>query len=322
MLTFSRKEISQPVPVEPNKAIRELATLLQRIIGEDIEMVLDLEATGAIVIDKTHFEQVILNIVVNARDAMPSGGQVTISTRDSARPSAPSGDGAAASYVDIQIRDTGIGMDEATRLRAFEPFFTTKEVGRGTGLGLATVYGIVQQRGGEISIESRLNEGTQISISLPATTRENAMESNGSAKHLLPGSGHILLVEDEVELRNTNAEFLTSIGYTVTCAANGPEALQVLEQLDRVDLVISDVVMPKMSGPEFASRLLQLRPTAKLLFVSGYADEIILKTGLSRSGTPFLQKPYSLHVLRAKIQEVLTADARETADDTTLANGD
>jgi two-component system cell cycle sensor histidine kinase/response regulator CckA len=322
LLTFSRKEISHPLPLEPNQAIRELAGLLPRLIGEDIEIILALEATGAIVIDKIHFEQIIFNIVVNARDAMPNGGQLFITTTDRSRPASASGDGAAADYVDIHIQDTGVGMDEATRLRAFEPFFTTKEVGRGTGLGLATVYGIVQQRGGEINIESRANEGTRISISLPATGRVEPPRNGNVSADQVPGNGHILLVEDEVELRNANAEFLALIGYSVTCAGNGPEALQILEQLGHVDLVITDVVMPKMTGPDFVNRLLQLRPATKLLFVSGYADDVILKTGITRADTPFLQKPYSLQVLRAKIHEVLTANARETADDNTLANGD
>lgn len=319
LLTFSRKEISQPAPLEPNRAIRELAVILPRLIGEDIEIILELDSTGSIVMDKIHFEQILFNIVVNARDAMPGGGQLIINTQDRFHaPLATSPDnGAPSRYIDIRIRDTGVGMDERTRLRAFEPFFTTKETGRGTGLGLATVYGIVQQCGGEINLESRLGEGTQINISLPATEDAEIVEQKPPTLERMRGSGHLLLVEDEAELRKTNAEFLTSIGYSVTCAGSGPEALRLLESTDPIDLVITDVVMPKMNGREFANRLLKVRPRVKLLFVSGYADDVVLKTGISRSGTPFLQKPYTLRQLAGKISEALAANVRET-----LANGD
>jgi CheY-like chemotaxis protein len=324
LLTFSRKEISQPAPLQPSHAIRDLASILPRLLGEDIEIIFELDAAGAIVIDKIHFEQIIFNVAVNARDAMPNGGQLSITTKDKFCPPVPSssGDGAAVQYLELKIRDTGVGMDEATRLRAFEPFFTTKEKGRGTGLGLATVYGIVQQCGGEITIESRPGEGTQISISLPASEYLEPVEEKETSADPMRGSGHILLVEDEVELRKANAEFLTSIGYSVTCAGSGPEALQLLNTTGHIDLVISDVVMPKMNGPEFANRLLKTRPAIKLLFVSGYADDAVPRTGISSLGAPFLQKPYTLRQLSAKIHDVLTTDVPETADDRTLANGD
>lgn len=323
LLTFSRKEISRPVPLSPNYAIRDLASILPRLIGEDIEINLELRATGAVVIDKIHFEQIIFNVVVNARDAMPGGGELTIVTEDKFE-SAPdlSKNGNSAHQIVIRIRDTGIGMDEGTRQRAFEPFFTTKATGRGTGLGLSTVYGIVQQAGGEVNIESKLGEGTEIIISLPATSQQAVAPEERTPFQPLRGHGHILMVEDEIELRNTNAEFLESIGYSVTCASSGLEALQMIEQIDHIDLVISDVVMPKMSGREFADRLLRIRPNTKLLFVSGYADDIVLQTGISRLGTPFLQKPYTLRQLSGKIQEILTAEVTEPVDDRTLANGD
>lgn len=311
LLTFSRKELSHPAPLEPNRAIRELAALLPRLIREDIEIVLELESTGDIVIDKTHFEQVIFNIVVNARDAMPRGGQLILSTKDKL----PAfGNDSSPRQLQICIRDTGIGMDEATRQRAFEPFFTTKEKGQGTGLGLSTVYGIIQQQGGEIQIESHLNEGTQVNITLPAIEHVERVEEKDISMIPLRGIGHILLVEDEVELCNANAEFLTSIGYSVTCAPSGLDALQLLDRLEHIDLVITDVVMPKMNGPEFANRLLAARPEAKVLFVSGYADDIVLNTGMSRTATPFLQKPYTLRLLGTKVREVLTADVPEKVD--------
>lgn len=312
LLTFSRKEISQPAPLEPNRAIRELAVILPRLIGEDIEIILELDATGSIVMDKIHFEQILFNIVVNARDAMPGGGQLIITTENrfhTPLTTSPT-NGTPSRYMELRIRDTGVGMDERTRLRAFEPFFTTKETGRGTGLGLATVYGIVQQSGGEINLESRLGEGTQITISLPATEEVEIIEQRPPTLDRVRGSGHILVVEDEEELRKAAAEFLTSIGYCVSCAGSGPAALQLLESTEHIDLVISDVVMPKMNGREFANRLLEVRPGVKLLFVSGYADDVVLKTGISRSGTPFLQKPYTLRQLAAKINEALAANVR------------
>ncbi len=311
LLTFSRKEIVRPMPLQTGKALMELTTILPRLIGEDIELVADLRATGTVVIDKTHFEQIIFNVVINARDAMPDGGQLFIETEDVLRPVlTATGSVTIGQYVAIRIRDTGIGMDEKTRLHAFEPFYTTKEVGRGTGLGLATVYGIVQQCQGEISIDSSPRKGTQINIMLPVTTAEESLASEGPMHEMQKGQGNILLVEDEVELLNVNSEFLTSLGYKVTCAGSGPEALQLAAAAGQIDLVISDVVMPKMNGREFAERLLQLRPNTKLLYVSGYADDVLLNSGIPTQGMLFLQKPYSLRQLASTVQSLLSVSPR------------
>jgi PAS domain S-box-containing protein len=311
LLTFSRKEIVRPMPFETTKALTELAAILPRLIGEDIELVVDLRATGTVVIDKTHFEQVIFNIVINARDAMPGGGQLFIETEDLLCSTLTSEERVAIrQYVAIRIRDTGIGMEEETRQHAFEPFYTTKEVGRGTGLGLATVYGIVQQCRGEISIESSPRKGTQINILLPVASSATLPGSEDSGHEMKHGQGNILLVEDEAELRNVNAEFLSSLGYKVTCAGSGPEALQFAAKYPNLHLVISDVVMPKMSGREFADRLLQLRPNTKLLYVSGYADDVVLHSGVSMQGMTFLQKPYSLRQLAVKVQSLLAETPR------------
>jgi PAS domain S-box-containing protein len=311
LLTFSRKEIVRPMPLETTSALTELAAILPRLIGEDIELVVDLRATGTVVIDKTHFEQVIFNVVINARDAMPDGGQLFIETEDILCPMlTSSGSVAIRQYVAIRIRDTGIGMEEETRQHAFEPFYTTKEVGRGTGLGLATVYGIVQQCQGEISIESSPRKGTQINILLPVANSDAAPGPEDFGDEMKKGQGNILLVEDEAELRNVNAEFLSSLGYKVACAGSGPEALQFAAADPNIHLVISDVVMPKMSGREFADRLLQLRPNTKLLYVSGYADDVVLHSGVSMQGMTFLQKPYSLRQLAVKVQSLLAGTAR------------
>ncbi|MGZ4859556.1 MAG: PAS domain S-box protein [Candidatus Angelobacter sp.] len=310
LLTFSRKEILRPVPLQTSEALQELTSILPRLIGEDIELTVDLRATGTVVIDKTHFEQIIFNIVINSRDAMPAGGQIVIATEDVLRPVlTSSGSIAIGQYVAIRIRDTGIGMDEETRLHAFEPFYTTKEVGRGTGLGLATVYGIVQQCHGEIAIESVPQKGTQVNILLPVTVSDAVM-GEGKLEEVRSGRGSILLVEDEVELRNVNAEFLTSLGYSVTCASCGPEALDLLISAGQIDLVITDVVMPKMNGREFADHLLQLRPNTRLLYVSGYTDDVVLQNGISKQGMFFLQKPFSLKQLARKVQTLMATPLR------------
>jgi PAS domain S-box-containing protein len=311
LLTFSRKEIVRPVPLQTGEALQELTAILPRLIGEDIELSVDLRATGTVVIDKTHFEQVIFNIIINSRDAMPTGGQIFVATEDVLRPALTStGNVAISQYVAIRIRDTGVGMDEETRLHAFEPFYTTKEVGRGTGLGLATVYGIVQQCRGEIVIESSPRKGTQVNILLPASLSDAPGASEASQQEMKRGNGGILLVEDEMDLRNVNAEFLTALGYSVTCAGSGPEALDLLNSAGQIDLVITDVVMPKMSGREFADRLLQLRPNTRLLYVSGYTDDIVLQNGISKQGMFFLQKPYSLKDLAGKVQTLMATPLR------------
>jgi PAS domain S-box-containing protein len=306
LLTFSRREISRPAPLMPARAITDLATILPRLIGEDVEISLDLRATGTVIIDSTHFEQIIFNIVVNARDAMPQGGELFITMEDLSRPVArSSGSIESAEFVCIKIRDTGVGMDEHTRTRAFEPFYTTKGIGNGTGLGLATVYGIVQQCSGEIAIESELGKGTEITILLPAALHKEPPAVKASLPDPENGAGHILLVEDEPELREATADFLRSIGYSVQCAACGTEALEVALQEGPIDLVISDVVMPKMNGREMAEKLKEFRPDVQVMFVSGYADDVVLRAGISSHGTPFLQKPFPLKHLALKVEALL-----------------
>ncbi len=311
LLTFSRKEIVRPVPLQTGEALQELTAILPRLIGEDIELIVNLRATGTVVIDKTHFEQIIFNVVINARDAMPGGGQIIIATEDVLRPVLTAAESVAiGQYVAIHIRDTGIGMDEETRLHAFEPFYTTKEVGRGTGLGLATVYGIVQQCHGEIAIESSPRKGTQVNILLPVATSDAVVAAKDQPEEMRSGHGSILLVEDELDLRNVSAEFLSSLGYSVTCACSGPEALDLLAAADQIDLVITDVVMPRMSGREFANQLLQARPNTRLLYVSGYADDIVSQNGISKDGMFLLQKPYSLKQLARKVQTLMATPLR------------
>jgi PAS domain S-box-containing protein len=312
LLTFSRKQVTRAAPLQPDQVLHDLAGILPRLIGEDIELTMNLQADGTVVMDKTHFEQVIFNVVINSRDAMPNGGQLFVETEDVFRPQLlPSGKVAISQYVAIRIRDNGTGMDETTRLHAFEPFYTTKGVGQGTGLGLATVYGIVQQCNGEIGIESHLGHGTQINIFIPAISEVGAPEREGLGQEIKKGTGNILLVEDEADLRNVAAEFLTSLGYSVICASSGPDALRLARDAGAIDLVISDVVMPKMNGREFADSLLSVHPETKLLFVSGYADDVVLQAGLSSQGMPFLQKPFSLKELGSKVSEMLTVHSKQ-----------
>jgi two-component system, cell cycle sensor histidine kinase and response regulator CckA len=314
LLTFSRKEVTRPMPLRPDQAIRDLAGILPRMLGEDIELSLDLRSTGVVVMDQTHFEQIIINVVINSRDAMPTGGQMFIETEDVFRPVVNVEGGLEGhQFVALYLRDTGCGMTDEIRAHAFEPFYTTKELGRGTGLGLATVYGVVQQSKGELRLESNPGQGTKISILLPANDAAEISDHDGHSTEVMAGSGNILLVEDEADLRDSNAEFLTSIGYSVRCASSGPEALAMVNDHDKIDLVISDVIMPKMNGREFADRLLNARPMTKMLFVSGYANDVLSKTGFSAAATPFLQKPYSLRELGVKVRELLHSETRFTA---------
>jgi CheY-like chemotaxis protein len=314
LLTFSRKEVTRPMPLRPDQAIRDLAGILPRMLGEDIELSLDLRSTGVVVMDQTHFEQIIINVVINSRDAMPTGGQMFIETEDVFRPVVNVEGGLEGhQFVALYLRDTGCGMTDEIRAHAFEPFYTTKELGRGTGLGLATVYGVVQQSKGELRLESNPGQGTKISILLPANDAAEISDHDGHSTEVMAGSGNILLVEDEADLRDSNAEFLTSIGYSVRCASSGPEALAMVNDHDKIDLVISDVIMPKMNGREFADQLLNARPMTKMLFVSGYANDVLSKTGFSAAATPFLQKPYSLRELGVKVRELLHSENRFTA---------
>ena len=309
LLTFTRQKRPRPVPLKPDKEIQELAGILSRLVYENIEMRLELGSTGTVTIDKTHFEQVLFNLVVNARDAMAGGGELTIRTENKYRAPLQSSNGTEISqYVSISITDTGVGMDEETRRRACEPLFTTKPAGQGTGIGLFTVYSILQQCGGNINIESRPNHGTTVTILLPSGDEIDLPKHRAVMSEPARGNGHILLVEDETELRNASAEFLVSLGYTVMCAGSGPEALQLASQKENIDLVISDVVMPRMNGREFTDCLRQERPDIKVLFISGYADDVVLQQGISMSGTPFLQKPFSLRQLGAKVHELLSSE--------------
>ncbi|HLJ93597.1 MAG TPA: response regulator [Gemmataceae bacterium] len=312
LLAFSRRQVLAPVVLDLNALVQETEKMLGRLIGEDILLSTQLDPDlKRVKADPGQIEQVLMNLVVNARDAMPTGGQLTISTRNAEVDGTlgrRSGDRQRGPHVALMVRDTGCGMDEATQARIFEPFFTTKALGKGTGLGLATVYGIVKQSGGFIEVTSQRGQGATFELYLPALMSEAAPERPSQAGQLLlpHGTGTLLLVEDEDRLRSLESYVLRSAGYTVLEARDGEEALQVCEHhLGELDLLVTDVVMPKMSGRQLAEKVAVLRPGLRILYMSGYTDDTMVRHGVSEATLAFLQKPFTPSVLVRKIHEML-----------------
>jgi PAS domain S-box-containing protein len=311
LLIFSRQQVLEPRALDLNALVANLEKMLHRLIGEDIELrTKPAAALGAVRADPGQLEQAIVNLVVNARDAMPQGGRLTIETaeveldRSYVAGHVPTQPGP---YVLLAISDTGVGMDGATKARLFEPFFTTKEPGRGTGLGLATVYGIVKQSGGYVWAYSELGHGTTFKIYLPrvAETPE-APESTTGTPTPARGSETVLVVEDQEEVRKLTKRVLQARGYTVLTARNGAEALEIVGQHPtRIHLMVTDVVMPGMNGRELAQLACAKRSDLKVLYVSGYTGEAVLQHRLLEPGVAFLQKPFTPDVLARKTREVL-----------------
>ena len=312
MLAFSRKQVIRPLPLDLNAVVRDAERMLRRLIGEDIEFVIQPAAESAwVMADHAQIHQVIVNLAANARDAMPNGGKLRIATANievdeelaAAYPGVAPG-----SHVLTTFTDTGVGMPEEVRQNIFEPFFTTKEQGKGTGLGLATVYGIVRQSGGWIEVESRVGEGTSFRIYLPRI-------------HALAGGAHVpiracptsptaastvLVVEDQEAVRRLTKLTLVSLGYHVLEAETGARACELAAAFPgEIHLLLTDIVMPGINGRELAREVLQLRPNLKVLLMSGYAEEVILPQGLPESELAFLPKPFTQDVLAAKVREVL-----------------
>jgi PAS domain S-box-containing protein len=310
LLTFSRQQVLTPRVLDLKETFGAMRRMLDRLLGEDVELVTDLaDDLGRVRIDPASFEQLVMNLVVNARDAMPRGGKLTLEMsnvtldEDFAHRHV---DVVPGRHVMMVVSDTGIGMDETTRSRLFEPFFTTKEVGKGTGLGLATVFGIVHQSGGTIWVESELGRGTTFTIYLPRI--DAPIDARGQKRpvdrSLHEGNETILLVEDEPQLRRVVLELLGRRGYNVLVAENGERALQ-LAASEEVDLLLTDVVMPGISGPELAKKIAAVHPNVKVLFVSGYTDDTILRHGMLETSVTFLQKPFTPGSLAEKVRDVL-----------------
>src|SRR6266496_3520116 len=293
-----------------NALVEDMHQMLQRLIGEDISLNTILKSEGQIKADPGQIEQVIMNLVVNARDAMPKGGLITIETDNAeldqfyCRSHVPAVPGP---YVLLTISDTGEGIDAATQKRIFEPFFTTKEVGKGTGLGLSTVYGIVKQSDGYIWVYSELGNGTIFKVYLPRVDQGAESESAVIAQpEMIAGRQTVLIVEDEEQLRDLAPQILEVNGYSVVTAANGAEGLRLFEDFPgRFDLVITDVVMPVMSGAELAEQITLLQPQAKVLYMSGYTNDSMVRHGVLEHQVSFLQKPFSPASLARKVREVL-----------------
>ena len=311
LLAFSRQQVLQPKVVNFNEAIADMAKMLRRLIGEDIELsVLPGRGSGRVFVDPTQIEQVVLNLVVNARDAMPRGGKLTIESGD------VNLDGNYASehlgvepgpYVMLSVSDTGSGMDRDTQQRIFEPFFTTKERGKGTGLGLSTVFGIVKQSGGSIWVYSEPNEGTTFKIYLPrADARDDFQERFTAAPETLRGVETVLLTEDDEQVRTLACTILRKHGYHVIEAPTGGDALLICEQYKGpIHLLLTDVVMPRIGGRQLWERLAPLRPGMKVLFMSGYTDDAIIHHGVLSSEFAFVQKPLMPALLLTKLRAVL-----------------
>jgi len=311
LLAFSRQQVLQPVVFNLNLVVSEMDKMLHRLIGEDIEITTELAPNLAnIRADRSQVEQIVMNLAVNARDAMPTGGRLLIETRNCMLDEiyAQNHSGIAAGpYVMLAVTDTGVGMAKEVQAHVFEPFFTTKDIGKGTGLGLATVYGIVQQSGGHVWVYSEPGKGTTFKIYLPSaggTAIEFPSEPFASESR---GHERILLVEDSGPLRELTRDLLRSCGYEVIVAEDGEQAVDIAEGCDPFDLLITDVVMPGMNGPELARMLQQAHPDTQVLYISGYTDHAVLKNGKLDRDAAFLQKPYTRHELSRKVRELLNA---------------
>jgi DNA-binding response OmpR family regulator len=311
LLAFSRKQILQPVVLDLNQLIINIEQLLGRLVGEDVNLVTRLDSdVGCILADAGQIEQVLINLAANARDAMPVGGTITLATwrevveqNSAIRPELRPGN-----YFVLSMSDTGCGMDRETVSRIFEPFFTTKEMGKGTGLGLATVYGIVKQSGGHIHVLSEPQKGSTFSIYLPEHRGEPETATSNGHHTCLTGQGETILVaEDDEQVRYTIGRMLQDNGYKVLEASDGRNALAISEDYPQpIHLLVTDTVMPAMNGHQLARRLLQVRPALRVLYVSGYTDDALLKKQVLESGQPFLQKPFTSDHLLGKVREVLS----------------
>lgn len=316
LLAFSRKQVLQPKVINLNNLVENLSSLLHRLIGEHIELcTITAPDLGLVKADAAQLEQVMMNLVVNARDAMPDGGQLTVETANAELDDSYSADHPGVNpgrYVMLAVSDTGKGMTQETLARIFEPFFTTKEMGRGTGLGLSMVYGIVKQSGGHIWTYSEVGHGTTFKIYLPRTEEPaDSTVSRRSGTASISGNEQILLVEDDEQLRALANSILTSCGYAVIVSSDTEHARAICEQrASSIQLLLTDVVMPGISGRALAQLLVAKNPKVKVLYMSGYTENAIVHHGVLDSGTHFIQKPFTPSMLAGKVREVL--DSRDS----------
>jgi len=319
LLAFSRQQALELKLVDVNAVVENMQKMLGRILGEDIHLQVALSPElGCVFADSGQLEQVIMNLAVNAKDAMPKGGELIVETanvdldEDYVRRNRGSKPGR---YVRLRVRDTGVGMDDRTRSRIFEPFFTTKELGKGTGLGLATVYGVVKQSGGYIAVESEVGNGTAFEIHLPFVPCGGlGCEPEVRRDVVLQGTETVLLIEDEETLCSLSSGFLRQHGYHVLAAGNGSEAIGILKQhAGTIHLVVTDVVMPGMNGKELANRLVQLRPEVRVLFMSGYTSDTLREHGICHQQVPVLNKPFTREALARRVRQVLDESAADRA---------
>ncbi len=319
LLAFSRKQIMHPSLLDSNQVVREMATLLRPIVGDRVQLELDLASElGAVIADRGQIEQVLLNLVLNARDAMPEGGRLTVATGEHEVPAILDASMArlgidSGTYVQIRVTDTGVGIPLEVMPRIFEPFYSTKHRGAGIGLGLATAYGIVRQSGGAIAVETAEGQGSTFRVLLPRVERgAHVPVQKISRARTAGGSETILLVEDDVAIRHVTTRILAAHGYCVLAAADGEDALETAARHEGgIDLLLTDVVMPRMSGRELVDAMLERRPGLKVLYMSGYVDTPMVERDLRDAGAAFLPKPFTLDALAEKVRAVL--DARPTA---------
>jgi CheY-like chemotaxis protein len=301
LLAFSRRQIGQPRALSINALVRESQGMLERVIGEDVELTVRLDPEAWIIrADRGQIHQVLMNLVVNSREAMPSGGVLTIETRNMTQ--------AAGEFLRLSVCDTGVGMDDRTREQVFEPFFTTKSMSKGTGLGLATVFGVVTQAGGHVVVSSEPGHGSVFHLHFPRLSAPANLEP-AAPKQPAAGplaAGTVLLVEDQAEVRRLACTILRNMGFAVLEAGDAGQALALVERCDgEIRLMLTDVIMPGMNGKDLADRMALLRPQTKVVFMSGYTDRIISRDGVLDESVVYLQKPFTAEQLSATVRRVL-----------------